>query len=264
MWFPAMRGRRNALGLMGLTGQMSERVMEIWAGSCPRSRVRIGGMLLRILEPELMLDEAQAAAYARADFSEPHGHYVEMCQRCFGAELTGWVLDLGCGPGDITFRFARAFPKTSLLGVDAAPAMLRWALRALERERALASRIQFIEGYLPEAAIPEHDYAAIISNSLLHHLPETGALWQALGRYGRPGTRVCMMDLRRPATEGEARRLQSAHVAGEPEVLRRDFYNSLLAAFTPEEVRQQLALAGLKGLVVESVSDRHLLVSGGL
>jgi ubiquinone/menaquinone biosynthesis C-methylase UbiE len=221
-------------------------------------------MLSRIREPELMLDEAQVEAYAKADFSVPHGRYVEMCQARFGTNLSGWVLDLGCGTGDITFRFARAFPQTLLIGLDAAPVMLRWAVAALEREPALASRIQFIEGYLPEAAIPENDYTAIISNSLLHHLHEPIILWQTIRRYGRSGTQVCIMDLRRPSTAAEARQLQQTYVANEPEVLQRDYYNSLLAAFTPEEVAQQLTFAGLKGLAVDSVSDRHLLVSGSL
>jgi ubiquinone/menaquinone biosynthesis C-methylase UbiE len=211
-----------------------------------------------------MLEEAQAEAYAKADFSEPHGRYVETCQSRFGADLTGWVLDLGCGPGDVTFRFARAFPEALLVGVDASPAMLRWAISAIERDPLLAHRIQFVEGYLPQAAIPDHDYAAIISNSLLHHLHEPLVLWQTLCRYGRPGTQVCIMDLRRPATEAEARELKNSYASGEPELLQRDFYNSLLAAFTPEEVRHQITLAGLKGLVVESVSDRHLLISGSL
>ncbi len=232
--------------------------------SRPTHQVTLATMLLRITEPELMLEEAQAEAYARADFSEPHARYVAMCQTRFGAHLTGWVLDLGCGTGDITFRFARAFPNTSLVGVDAAPAMLRWAITALQHEPALASRIQFLESYLPQAAIPEHNYAAIISNSLLHHLHEPMALWQTIRRYGSPGTQVCIMDLRRPDTEAEAERLRDTYVANEPGVLQRDFYNSLLAAFTPEEVRQQLTLGGLKGLAVESVSDRHLLISGSL
>ena len=47
----------------------------------------------------------------------------------------------------------------------------------------------------------------------------------------------------------------------EPPVLKRDFYNSLLAAFEIEEVRAQLAAAGMSGLSVRTVSDRHLLVS---
>jgi hypothetical protein len=48
----------------------------------------------------------------------------------------------------------------------------------------------------------------------------------------------------------------------EPEILRRDFYNSLLAAFEPKETRQQLAEAGLTELVVKEISDRHMLIFG--
>ena len=46
-------------------------------------------------------------------------------------------------------------------------------------------------------------------------------------------------------------------------MLKEDFYNSLLAAFTPAEVEDQLAAAGLS-LEIETISDRHLLVSGRL
>jgi ubiquinone/menaquinone biosynthesis C-methylase UbiE len=222
-------------------------------------------VLSRITEPELMLDAAQAEAYAKADFSEPHQRYVELCQSCMAAgEVEGWVLDLGCGPGDITFRFARAFPKARLVGVDGSAAMLRWAINALKQEPLLSSRMQFVEGYLPHAAIPDHDYAAIISNSLLHHLPEPMVLWRTIQRHSRARTQICIMDLRRPSAESEARRLVDTHARNEPEVLRRDFYNSLLAAFTPEEVRQQLNRAGLKTLSVKSIADRHLLISGSL
>ena len=48
----------------------------------------------------------------------------------------------------------------------------------------------------------------------------------------------------------------------EMEVLKRDFFNSLMAAFTPAEIRKQLKKGGLSGLAVETISDRHLLVFG--
>jgi len=44
--------------------------------------------------------------------------------------------------------------------------------------------------------------------------------------------------------------------------LQRDFVNSLLAAFTPTEVRQQLREAGLNWLQVKTITNRHLMVSG--
>ena len=45
-------------------------------------------------------------------------------------------------------------------------------------------------------------------------------------------------------------------------MLRHDFYASLCAAFTPEEVRQQLEDAGLAALDVNVISDRHLTITG--
>jgi hypothetical protein len=72
------------------------------------------------------------------------------------------------------------------------------------------------------------------------------------------------MDLLRPATESEARRLVEQHAADAPAVLKQDFHNSLLAAYRPEEVEKQLANAGLKGLSIETPDEHHLLVSGRL
>jgi len=66
----------------------------------------------------------------------------------------------------------------------------------------------------------------------------------------------------RPATAAHADTLVETYAADAPPLLRRDFRNSLFAAFEPREVEVQLREAGLDGLKVETVSDRHLAVSG--
>jgi hypothetical protein len=66
----------------------------------------------------------------------------------------------------------------------------------------------------------------------------------------------------RPASEAAAQALVDTYATAEPEVLRRDFFNSLLAAFEPGEVREQLQEAGLGHFSVEEASDRHLVVRG--
>jgi ubiquinone/menaquinone biosynthesis C-methylase UbiE len=218
----------------------------------------------RIPEPELMLDEAQALAYARADFEQPHRRVVEEFLGVFpAADLDGDILDLGCGPGDITFRFARAWPRARLTGVDGSPAML-----ALARQRAAAEgfggRVSFLEGIIPRAPIPSLPWQAIVSNSLLHHLHRPEELWETVRRCGSPGTRIFIYDLRRPATPGEASALVDLYAAEEPEILRRDFHHSLLAAFTVPEVERQLVPAGLSELTVRPIGDRHLVVHGTL
>jgi hypothetical protein len=68
--------------------------------------------------------------------------------------------------------------------------------------------------------------------------------------------------LKRPESITEAGRLRDTYAKDEPEVLRRDFYNSLLAAFEVGEIQAQLQDEGLAGLNVKAVSDRHLVISG--
>lgn len=215
----------------------------------------------RIPEPELMDGADQAAAYAGADFEEPNSHFVRLFSEHVG-KPAGPVLDIGCGPGDIVLRLARRYPEVAVHGLDGADAMLAFAREALAAEPELAPRVEFVLGTVPGAVLPADAYAAVTSNSLLHHLHDPMVVWNMIRAVTQPGAAVLVMDLFRPADRAAAARIVDTYGAGEPEVLRTDFFNSLVAAFTPDEVREQLRRAGLAGLVVDTVSDRHLLVHG--
>ncbi len=216
----------------------------------------------RVLEPELMDDLEQARAYAEADFAEPNSAFVELfAERCPAWSGSGAILDLGCGPGDIALRLATGYPDCEVHGVDGSAAMLSFAERA-RAEHPAGDRVRFIHGLLPGAAMPRKHYQAIISNSLLHHLHQPEVLWQSIRELAVPGTVVLVMDLMRPSSASQAQALVDTYAVGEPEVLRVDFYNSLLAAFEPAEIETQLESAGLAGFQVGPVSDRHLAVWG--
>lgn len=58
-----------------------------------------------------------------------------------------------------------------------------------------------------------------------------------------------------------AESLVEMYATNEPEILKRDFYHSLLAAFTIEEIKIQIKQAELS-LTVEQISDRHVFISG--
>ena len=209
----------------------------------------------RIPEPELMLDDEQARAYAAADFECAHSLYPKLFDRLFtGRPRRALVLDIGCGPCDVTVRFARANPGYRFHAVDGSAAMLKQAPRM--------ARIKLIQGCVPEVKLPAKSYDVILSSSLLHHLHAAQALWDTIQHCSKPGTLVFVVDLRRPMTRVAAERLAKKYAAGEPAILKRDFFNSLLAAFTPGEVRRQLRAAGLNWLRVKSITDRHLMVSG--
>jgi ubiquinone/menaquinone biosynthesis C-methylase UbiE len=218
----------------------------------------------RIVEPEVMSEDEQAEAYARADFEAAHSSYPKLFAEKFPKRPgRASVLDLGCGPCDVTIRFAKANPGYMFWAVDGSAAMLRFAKRAVTAA-GLSRRIKLIEGFIPGAPIPRKRFDVILSSSFLHHLHEPQILWATIAKYSMCGTVIFVPDLRRPATRTEACEMVEKYSRGEPEVLRRDFYNSLLAAFTPVEVRRQLREADLDELRVETVSDRHLLVFGTL
>ena len=217
----------------------------------------------RIPEPELMDDPEQARAYAGADFSEPHQAFIERFAQCFPRHRPRRVLDLGCGAADITIRFARAHPGCDLTGVDGALAMLALAQEAVTRA-GLADRIQLREVRLPDKTLAQHAFDTVISNSLLHHLADPQVLWRTVVDCAEPGAAVFIMDLRRPDTRAQAGRLVQEYSGNEPEVLRRDFFKSLLAAYRTEEIAAQLARVSLSGLQAEAVGDRHVVVHGHL
>lgn len=202
-----------------------------------------------------MLDPQQARAYAAADFSSAHSLYPKLFATEFPRRpRKALVLDLGCGPGDVTRRFAAANPGYRFHAVDGSPAMLRHAPRS--------PRIRLIHGVIPDVELPATGYDVILSSSLLHHLHDPRVLWNTLCRYAKPGTRIFVVDFRRPTSRAAARQLAEKYAGREPAVLQRDFYNSLFAAFTPAEVRAQLRTAGLTALRVRPITDRHLMVSG--
>ncbi|MEQ8277283.1 MAG: class I SAM-dependent methyltransferase [Deltaproteobacteria bacterium] len=212
----------------------------------------------RTPEPELMEDVAQAEAYARADFDTPNEAFVDRFLATFPDFVRGSIVDLGCGPADIPLRLARRLPEVRVTGVDGSAAMLAPGRAAVE---AFDGRVVLVEGTLPGAVAGRFD--AVISNSLLHHLHDPDVLWAEVVRVANPGAVVLVADLSRPDSADAVDRLVEQYAANEPEVLRRDFRNSLHAAFTTEEIEAQLARHGL-ALEVERISDRHVAIHGRL
>lgn len=208
-----------------------------------------------------MEGEAQAEAYARADFAEPNALFCAQLEARAGSRLAGYAVDLGCGPADIPIRLASRHADLHVDAVDGSAEMLRWAERALAAAE-LGVRVRLLHIALGETVLLGGRYDYVLSNSLLHHLRAPELLWREVARLLAPRGYVQVMDLMRPASAAEARAIVARYASMEAEVLQRDFHASLCAAFQPDEVRAQVYAAGLGWLRVEEVSDRHMLISG--
>ena len=216
----------------------------------------------RTPEPEVMDGVEQSEAYAHADFEAVNSAFVARLLDTFSDLRDASVLDLGCGPGDILIKLALTRPDLAITGVDASEPMLALG-RVDAAARGVDARLRFVQAWLPSLGpIAAERFDAVISNSLLHHLHEPQVLWRTIHAAAAPNAPVFIVDLLRPDDEARARAIVDEHAEGEPEILRRDFYLSLCASFTLNEVRDQLTAAGLSHLSVSQISDIHLCISG--
>ena len=89
------------------------------------------------------------------------------------------VVDLGCGPGNVTALLAQRWPRAELIGIDASTAMLDRARRALPEARFEQADIR----HWTPAEAPD----LIFSNAALHWLDDHPSLFPRLLSLLAPG-----------------------------------------------------------------------------
>lgn len=165
----------------------------------------------------------------------------------------GRLLDLGVGSGRALRRFLAMRPDVAATAVDLAPNMLATARRLLDAD-GVGRRVSLVEADL--TALPEQvageKWDAVSCVWCLHHLPDGDVLRAALHQIARirdsHGSAVWLLDFQR-LRDPETMRSMLAVLAPEmPPVLHADALASEAAAFTNDELRAELAAAGLGDL----------------
>ncbi len=211
----------------------------------------------RIPEPEYMDIEEEAAAYAAADFDAVNAAFVHAVLEFSGTRAAPRVLDLGSGPGDIPQQICQMRPNWRVVGVDASRAMLRCAMRR-KSEYKKTAWLRYVQCDAKKLPFPAHCFDIVISNSILHHIADVHNFWIEIRRVTKSQGALFLRDLARPSDEKEAARLVQEYSGKESPLLQEEFYRSLLAAYTPDEVQRQLHDADLPEAQVLQVTDRHL------
>ncbi len=212
----------------------------------------------RVLEPERMDIPERADAYARTDFSNVNAAFVARLTELAGSHGACRAIDLGTGPGEVPRRLAALRPEWRIVAADASMPMLRHARAA---DVSSAGRAAILCADAKQLPFGDASFDIVFSNSLLHHLPDPLPFWREVRRLARTRAVVLVRDLVRPAEPRDAQHLVDTYARDEHTLLREDFYNSFLAAFTLEEIREQVCEAGLN-LTVKQVTDRHVDVYG--
>lgn len=213
-------------------------------------------MIARVLEPEVMDRPEEAREYDAMDHSSVIARFVADFLDAHGAGRGGELLDVGTGPARIPIALCRADRHFRILGVDLAGPMLDLARRNAA-EAGLTDRIRFARGDAKNLPFPDGRFEAVVSNTIVHHIPDPAVALAEMVRLVGPGGTLMVRDLARPADEAALLALVDLHATSEPVAARNLFRDSLRAALTLDEVEGIIRGLGLPAGGLAMTSDRH-------
>jgi len=212
---------------------------------------------------------SQVRAYADADFSKSDSMVIKSLEKYLkkaGRTLnkSDLIFDIACGPGNIAERIAKNWPFVKVVGIDGSKEMLNQAEKKLCESFTKNLTYELIE--INSIATGEKHFPlkadVLVSNSALHHFHDPYRFWDALKKLGKNNCIHIHRDLIRPTSIDKAFEIKEKYLKNSPEVLKKDFYASLKASFTVDEVNQQLVNAGLSQLEVFQVDELYFEIIG--
>lgn len=232
----------------------------------------------RVTEPDLVMDNPEnVAAYVEA--GREHGvmapvylyHCINICEVIKPGDT---VVDLACGPANQLAMVARLNPDIQFIGVDLSEPMLERARELIGRQGL--KNVSFRHGDITDlSSFADKSIDAVMSTMALHHLPTVGMLGQTYAEVARilkDGGGVYMADFGRLKRHESIEYFANQYVDKQPKLFTEDYYNSLRAAFTPEDFAEATKAlegrariyktAGLAYMVVLKSETRRELPSG--
>jgi ubiquinone/menaquinone biosynthesis C-methylase UbiE len=208
----------------------------------------------RVLEPEVMDTEEEARDYDAMDHAAVNARFCEdLLALSPGLAPT---LDVGTGTALIPITLCRRAPSARVVAIDLADWMLRLATANVRRE-GLEGAISVERADAKALPYPDASFACVVSNTILHHLPDAAPALAEMRRVLRPGGWLFVRDLLRPASDAETHALVRAHAADASPHQRALFDASLRASFTLEDARALARGLGAPAEAVRQTSDRH-------
>jgi ubiquinone/menaquinone biosynthesis C-methylase UbiE len=208
----------------------------------------------RILEPEVMDTWLEATAYDAMDFGVVNTAFAVDAIALDANAIK--VLDIGTGTARIPILMCQQKPQYLITGVDLAQSMLIIGRRNVEAA-GLNQRIRLERVDSKRMPYPDLEFDLLISNSLVHHLPNPLSFFEELKRLVRPGGSMLIRDLIRPENDAIVNDLV-ANIGGEYDRHQQQlFHDSLKAALTLAEVREFIDRVGLPNVKLTQSSNLH-------
>ncbi len=208
----------------------------------------------RILEPEVMDTWLEATAYDAMDFVGVNSAFAADAIALDPHAIK--ILDVGTGTARIPILMCQQQHQYLITGVDLAQSMLIIGQRNVE-EAGLMQRIKLERVDSKRMPYPNLEFDTIVSNSLVHHLPEPLSFFQEVNRLIRPNGAILIRDLIRPDNDRIVNQLVDKIGENYDNRQRQLFRDSLQAALTLTEVQDLIDRSGLKQVKLSQSSDLH-------
>jgi ubiquinone/menaquinone biosynthesis C-methylase UbiE len=227
-------------------------------------------MLPRTLEPEVMDTAQEAVDYDAMNHSEVNRVFVDDLLAAAARAEDGvrfydkgspHVLDVGTGTAQIPIELCRRSAICHVTGVDLAGEMLKLGRRNIERA-GLINRARLERADAKNLAYPDGTYDVVMSNSIVHHIPEPLRVLAQMLRLIRPGGLLFVRDLLRPPDAETVEQIVQTYAGEENPHQQKMFRESLHAALTLEEIRGLLSKLNVPPSWAEQTTDRHWTISG--
>lgn len=215
--------------------------------------------LSRVLEPEVMDTPQEARDYDSMDHAAVNRLFVIDLLAFLGTlpeQERHDILDLGTGTAQIPIEFCRQSADGRILAVDAAIEMLELARYNLELA-SVTTRVQLAHVDAKQLPYPDAMFDIVMSNSIVHHIPEPATAIAEAVRVLKPGGAIFFRDLMRPESDAEVQRLVQLYAGECNDHQRAMFDASLRAALTLDEIRALIVPLGFSVETVTATSDRH-------
>ncbi len=211
--------------------------------------------LPRVLEPEVMDDYSEASEYDQMDHDAVNRSFVADLLR--GGTVGPRVVDIGTGTALIPIDICKQRDDVRVMAIDASTEMLDLAKRRIEMA-SLVDRIQLAHGDAKTLSDLSSGMAeTVISNTLLHHLPEPRLAVEAALRILTPGGRLFIRDLARPTAQTTIDQLVAKHACDATPTAQQMLRQSLHAAMSLQEAQDMFTSLGFSATDIRMTSDRH-------
>ncbi|WP_437952169.1 class I SAM-dependent methyltransferase [Sorangium sp. So ce296] len=214
--------------------------------------------LARVLEPEVMDTDEDARAYDSMDHAAVNTAFCDALL-CHDPDLA-YALDVGTGTCLLPIELCRRVPTARIKAIDLSASMLDLGRRRVE-QAGLTGAIALALADAKALPEPDETFSAVLSNSIVHHIPEPMQVMREMFRVLRPGGLLFIRDLLRPEDEASVAALVAAVAANDTPYQRALFDASLRAALALEEVREILRSLGIPPECAQVTSDRHWTVA---